>query len=193
MNKKREIRCNPSELRIFDGDDKPRIEGYAAVFNSRSVDMGFFEIVRPGAFKRSLESGADVVANLQHEGGLLVLGRTKSSTLRLSEDTYGLKVEIDPPDTQAGRDVIELLNRGDLDSMSFAFQTIEDSWHIEDGNHIRELIDVELIDVAVVTNPGYPQTSVNVRSLDDIAEEGRKRLMSETNSASMKRRRLELM
>ncbi|RIK35690.1 MAG: HK97 family phage prohead protease [Chloroflexi bacterium] len=105
-------------------DSLPMIAGYAAVFNTLSVDLwGFREKIAPGAFAGSLQD--DVRALWNHETGI-VLGRTKSGTLRLAEDDVGLAIEIDPP-SSAGN-YIETIERGDVDQMSFAFRTLEQTW-----------------------------------------------------------------
>lgn len=81
-----------------------RIEGYAATFNTEADLGGFRERIAPGAFRSAL--AGDVLAMLDHDPGK-VLGRTRSGTLRLSEDSKGLAFSLDLPDTQAGRDVLE--------------------------------------------------------------------------------------
>lgn len=172
--KKKELRFFPAvELRMEEVDGKPRLRGYAAVYNQLSVDFGGWrEIIRPGAFTNSLALGPDVRALIDHEGGLNTIGRTRNGTLRLSEDTQGLRVEIEPPDTQAGRDIVTLVGRGDLNQMSFAFWTKKDNWLEQDEFVLRELheVDIDGGDVAVVTYPAYPQTSVQMRSLMNLPE-----------------------
>lgn len=139
------------------------IEGYAAVFNSKSEDLGFREIIMPGAFDRALEESHDVRALWNHNSDM-VLARTKSGTLRLTVDERGLKIEADMPDTQAGRDALTLIRRGDVDQMSFAFRTLTDEWRMEDGETIRELRDLELLDVSPVAYPAYAETQVSARA-----------------------------
>ena len=192
MESKKEIRNIAFEMRVSNKTEGPVIEGYAAVFDARSEYMGFYEIVRPGAFKESIEADADVKAVIEHQGGLLTLGRTKNRTLKLSEDSKGLHVEINPPATQAGRDAVELLRRGDIDQMSFSFTTIEDRWHSEDGEPVRELLRVELHDVAIVSNPAYPATTVGLRSIGEVAQDGASRLY-QRGTLDMKYHELELM
>lgn len=155
------------ELRVErdDDDEAVKITGHAAVFNKLSEDLGGFrEKIAPGAFKDALD--ADVRALWNHDRSV-VLGRTKSGTLRLKEDKVGLQVEIDPPDTQAARDLITLMERGDVDQMSFGFRTVDDVWEKVDGENIRTLKKVELIDVSPVTFPAYPQTDVAVRGFQE--------------------------
>ncbi|MBT9176893.1 MAG: hypothetical protein DDT20_01218 [Firmicutes bacterium] len=150
------------EIRVTTGNT-PKITGYAAVFNRLSQDLGgFYEIISPGAFKKTLQE-ADVRALLEHDSRW-ILGNTKSGTLRLQEDIEGLHIELDPPNTIAGRDVVESLRRGDLTGMSFGFRTIRDRWVKENGQDVRTLLEVALQDVSIVAYPAYPDTSVALRS-----------------------------
>jgi hypothetical protein len=151
------------------------ITGYAAVFGVESRVLGgragFREIVRPGAFDRSLAEGDDVIARSNHESQLL-LGRTSSGTVRLSVDPKGLRYEIDVPNTTPGRDTLEYVRRGDIHESSFAFITRVkgDSWEkrASDGLPLRELLDVELVDVApVIDQAAYPATQVSARTLEE--------------------------
>lgn len=161
-----------AELRVVREDDKPpRIVGHAAVFGKLSEDlMGFREQIKKGAFKRSLKEGADVRALINHDPSK-VLGRTSAGTLTLKEDKEGLLMDVTPPDTQAARDLLTSIERGDITGQSFQFRTIEDQWKTVDGEEIRTLVDVDLIDVGPVTFPAYPDTTVAVRSLDAWHEE----------------------
>ena len=153
------------EVRAMNGEDDqaPVIEGYAAVFDQMSEDLGGFrEIVRPGAFRDASKS--DVRALMNHDANY-VLGRTVSGTLELTEDEHGLQIRTTPPETQWAKDLMVTMQRGDVDQMSFGFMTIRDNWFDQDGQVIRELLEVELFDVSVVTFPAYPQTVVNARDL----------------------------
>lgn len=157
--------CAEIELRS-EPDGKVTLRGYAAVFNSLSQDLGgFVEIIRPGAFTRTLASGADVRLLVNHEG--TPLARTKSGTLRLAEDQRGLRMEadLDPsdPDVQA---LVPKIRRGDMDQMSFGFTTKNDIWRQEGERQIRELHNVELFDVSAVTYPAYQATEMALRSLE---------------------------
>lgn len=136
-----------------------RLEGYAATFNAEARIGTFVETIAPGAFRSAL--AGDVLALLDHDTGK-VLGRTRSGTLRLSEDTRGLSFSLDLPDTQAGRDALALAERGDLGGMSFGFTVPKggESWNGER----RTLNAVGLREISVVSAwPAYPETEIALR------------------------------
>ncbi len=141
------------------------LTGYAAIFGAESQDLGgFVETVRAGAFARSLRSNPDVKALINHEPSLL-LGRTPG-TLKLEEDTRGLKFRVALPDTSYARDIYFSIRRGDATQCSFAFTVREQRWGTKtmpDGREIatRELLDAELLDVSIVTFPAYTATTVS--------------------------------
>ena len=138
-----------------------RLSGYAAVFHDSSVPLPFKEKIAPGAFRKTLSETPDVRLLVNHEG--LPLARTKNGTLRLEEDDRGLRFDADLADTQEGRDIYTLVERGDVDQMSFAFRVIRQKWN--DDRSVRVLTEVSLSDgdVSVVTYPAYPTTSVQAR------------------------------
>jgi len=157
------------ELRLDgDGDAAPRINGYAARFNKWSEKIwGLFrEKIAPGAFAKTIGE-ADIRALWNHDSNF-VLGRNRSETLTVAEDEKGLAVDVAPPDTQWARDLMTSMKRGDVNQMSFGFQTVRDEWN-EKGDE-RTLIEVKLFDVSVVTFPAYPQTSAAVRSTVPVLE-----------------------
>lgn len=141
------------------------VSGYAAVFNSPSLDMGFIERIVPGAFAKTLSQKPDVSFLINHEG--LPLARTTSKMLTLSEDARGLKMQatLDGRDPDVQR-IIHKMERRDLNRMSFAFRTIKDRWtyNRQLDTEIRELLELDLDggDVSVVTWPAYPATSIAV-------------------------------
>ena len=153
-----------------------RLSGYAAVFNDASVPLPFKERIAPGAFRKTLSEAPDVRLLINHEG--LPLARTKNGTLKLTEDDRGLRFDAELADTQEARDIYTLVQRGDVDQMSFAFRVIRQNWSKDKTE--RTLTEVSLSDgdVSVVTYPAYPTTSVEARkkiadALDAI-KEGRK-------------------
>ena len=147
------------DVRAEDGS----LRGYPAVFDSWSVDLGGFrERLTPGAFRKTLQEKPDVRALLNHDS-TYVLGRTKNGTLKLEEDDSGLRMELDPSDTSYGRDLLELVRRGDVDGMSFGFRVISDSWDMIEDQLSRSVHEVELIEVSAVTFPAYPETQLSAR------------------------------
>ena len=166
----RRLTVNDFELREGPAGEGMSFSGYAAVFNSDSEPLPFTERILPGAFSKSLRSRNNVRMYLNHDSTML-LATTRAKTLRLNEDERGLKVEADLPDTTVGRDLSTLIKRGDVDSMSFGFSVPArgDKW--SDDGMVRELKEVKLYEVSVVTGfPAYAATSASVRSLDKLAE-----------------------
>jgi HK97 family phage prohead protease len=166
----RRIHINDFELRQGPTGDGMSFTGYAAVFNSDSEPLPFIERIAPGAFKKSLKGRNTIKMYMNHDSSML-LASTRSKTLRLQEDSKGLLVEADLPDTTVGRDLSVLMKRGDVDSMSFGFSVPAggDKW--SDDGMTRELRQVRLHEVSVVTGfPAYTATSASVRSLDILAE-----------------------
>ena len=168
-----------------------KIVGYAAVFNSLSENLGGFrEKIEPGAFKESIKT-ADVRALFNHDPNF-VLGRTLSGTLLLSEDDKGLAIEISPPDTQAARDLMTSMQRGDISQMSFGFRTKTDRWETIDGENVRTLVEVDIFDVSPVTYPAYAETDAAVRSLnswkgeDETKKEEQREIELETAKRKVK-------
>jgi len=172
---KKELRIlKTAELRVKrNGDELPKIEGYAAVFDKNSEDMGFIERIAPGAFKNSLKT-SDVRALFNHDSNI-ILGRKSSGTLELKEDKKGLFMSVTPPDTQLVRDmVLSPIERGDVTQQSFGFTVQSDDWDYRDNEpSIRTITEIkELFDVSPVTFPAYPDTAVALRSLDKIKKDG---------------------
>lgn len=151
------------------GEGKMRVGGYAAVFEKLSQDLGGFrEKIQRGAFANSVASG-DVRALWNHDSSI-VLGRTTSKTLRISEDEYGLNFEVDLPDTQAGRDARVSIERGDVDGVSFGFEVLEDKVDRSGDEIIRTLLSVNLFEVSPCTFPAYLSSNVEARSLGEVRD-----------------------
>lgn len=152
------------EVRAAAGDAPSLIRGYAAVFNQLSVMLygQFREKIQPGTFAQTIVEN-DIRCLWNHNDDL-VLGRNQNGTLRLSEDANGLFMEVEPPNTQAGRDALTLIQRGDVNQQSFMFDVLDDDWMIDDNEQvIRTLKKVRLYEVSPVTFPAWPQTSAEAR------------------------------
>lgn len=164
---KKEIRHIRSDIKVDDVNGNT-IYGYAAVFNSPSQDLGgFTEVILPGAFTESLKS--DVLCLYNHDGDEL-LGRTQSGTLKLEEDEHGLKFSLTLPDTSKGRDVRELITRGDLSGCSFGFVIEDENWLKNGADTVCELHRVKLFEISVVVNPAYLATEVDLRRYEAFVE-----------------------
>lgn len=151
----------PAEIR--EDDSTIKVSGYAAVFDEPAEIFGLFrEVIKPGAFRDAVGRD-DVVFLVNHDG--LPLARTRSGTLKLSEDEHGLLIdtELDPkdPDVQA---LVPKMQRGDLDKMSFGFTVDDESWTEQDEDMpLRSIEKVSLFDVSIVTFPAYEGTEIGLR------------------------------
>ncbi|PCE05007.1 HK97 family phage prohead protease [Enterococcus hirae] len=160
------------------------ISGYAAVFNSPTrLWEDLDEVIAPGAFSRAISS-SDVRCLFNHDWSN-VLGRTKSGTLRLSEDERGLKFEVDLPDTTVARDLIKSMERGDINQCSFGFIPTEETWDYNSTPMLRTIHEVELYEVSIVPLPAYEDTEAALRSKEDLEKvvEKRKNLIKKINQA----------
>jgi uncharacterized protein len=165
--------------------------GHAVLFDVRSRDLGgFYEIVKPQAVKTSLH--ADVVALFDHDTRQ-VLGRTPT-TLQLRTDAQGVAFTLSLPDTTAGRDALQLVERGDVKGASFGFRTKQDQWRKDNGQLIRELLDIELAEISLTAFPAYRETDVSLarRSLEAFYRETGTRTTLSFKSVDRLRRELRL-
>lgn len=158
----------------------PLIAGYAAVFYD-PADAGteyrlyddLVERIMPGAFDRAIRED-DVRGLFNHDG--LPLGRTGSGTMRLSVDKRGLRYEIDPPDTQAARDLLASLGRGDVTGSSFSFVPRDTTTRQVEKLYVLERNDVQLFDVGPVVFPAYLSTEASLRAITVDRERVRREL-----------------
>lgn len=171
----RQTRSIPMRFETRDAEDGKHISGYFSVFNTAyNIAPGLSESIAPGAFTRTLIEHPDVRALINHDT-TLVVGRTKASTLTLSEDNHGLfgDILINPKDQDA-MNAWERVNRGDVDQCSFGFEIVDEEPILRDDGSVHWIIkDVNLYEVSVCTFPAYEETNVTARSRD--AEEIRKK------------------
>lgn len=139
------------------------IEGYAARFDSLSVDLGGFrETIQRGAFANSLKQAeSDPLALWNHDSSM-PLGRRSAGTLELSEDRWGLKVKITGDRTSWAQDAAESVRSGTVKGMSFGFIAKSDRWQRVEGEWRRTLLEADLREVSLVPQPAYPQTTASV-------------------------------
>ncbi len=169
-------------------ESKFQITGIAAAYNTLSQNLGGFrEKISPGAFSRSLRTGADVKCLMNHDASH-ILGRTKSGTLVLSDSPEGLRFTCQLDRTNTDHcNVYAAVKRGDLSECSFAFTVPPggDDWSDTDGSDpkvmaIRTLKDVSLMDVSAVTYPAYAEgTAVGARAKAAADQRQKDRLWDE--------------
>jgi hypothetical protein len=162
----------PPEIRQGDEGGSQFIYGYAAAFGKLSRKLGgFVEQVDPVAFNESKAGGwPDVVCRYNHRDDQL-LWTTYARTLRLATDPTGLVYEVEPPKARA--DVLEYVTRGDVRHSSFAFRVFPggDEWGISEFNYpMRTLMSVQLVDVAPVLDPAYPDATAGARAMNGAVE-----------------------
>ena len=170
------------------------IEGRPIVFGVRSVNLTpwsstrkVYEVLEPGCISRELLQKSDVVLNLNHSNMVPdVLGRyrnTDRDTLSLELRGDGIDCRCDLPNTSNANDTLELIKRGDINGMSFAFEddyedtengvSYERTNDVEDGKevwlrHVKKITG--LYDVSIVTHPAYEQTTVGMREASDAID-----------------------
>lgn len=164
-----------SKLEYRSTNGQAYFEGYGAVFNSPSQNMGgYVEQVNPGAFSKTIQE-ADIRSLFNHDKNF-VLGRTSAGTLKLSEDDTGLYYQVLAGNRSYERDLIESIERGDVYGSSFGFKVVGpngESWGYNDnGFPQRSLNEVALYDVSPVLNPAYEATSTEwtQRSVNALCE-----------------------
>jgi phage head maturation protease len=175
-----ERRYTPHVVELRAGDGRSRIGGYAIVFGKLSRNLGgFVERSEAHVVNQARSLGwPGVVCRFNHDSNM-ILGTTGGSTLRLQPDSFGLDYDVDPPLARA--DIVELVERGDIQFSSFAFRVPAggDEWGVTDQNYpLRTLHEIQLIDVAPVLDPAYPDATAGLRSLaaamsaplEDVAE-----------------------
>jgi len=158
-----------------------RIGGYAAQFNKEATGLSFREVIAPGAFTRTLQSGEPVFLLVNHDTDNLPLASTQSGTMSLRQDETGLYMEADlDPNNPRAQELASAVSRGDVSKMSFAF-TVEPGGDTREAG-LRTLQDLNLFEVSVVTWPAYDATTVGMRtaSAEDAEAEAlelRKRML----------------
>ncbi|HEX7992848.1 MAG TPA: HK97 family phage prohead protease, partial [Streptosporangiaceae bacterium] len=162
-----ERRYTPGLVEARTTPDGKRIGGYAIVFETLSRTLGgFVERSLPHVVNQARSLGwPNVVCRYNHDSNM-VLGTTAGGTLGLQADNTGLDYDVLPPNARA--DILELVERRDIQFSSFAFRVPAggDEWGVTDQNYpMRTLHEIQLIDVAPVLDPAYPDATAGLRSL----------------------------
>jgi len=172
----RRLSAAPAEFRVEkvereDGGTDRYVSGYAVVFEqySKPIWDEWVEIISRGAFANTDMS--DVVMVVDHARdvqSILARSRNGEGTLSITIDEHGVAFRFLVPDTTVGRDIVALIERGDISECSFAFWVKEDRWSYDmvvEGKtyDVRRIEQVaKLADLSIVVNGQYPQTSVEV-------------------------------
>lgn len=180
MTEQKEVRALPItlEVRNSEGEEGKRTITGAIKYNTESAEMrdywgdSFIETIDKEAFKDSL-AARNVVGLWSHDTAQ-VLGNTKSGTLRLTNMENELRFELDIPNTTVGNDAWELIQRGDVDGVSFGMKVTKDKWSSEkrenDRLYKRNILSAELYEISPVAFPAYPANEVATRSLAEFKE-----------------------
>jgi HK97 family phage prohead protease len=161
-----------------EGVNEVYLDFYASVYEQKSKRIFedgklFNEIIKRGAFDNILnDENINVKAVVNHDDNKL-LGRSKSGTLKLTSDDYGLLASVRMGNTQLHKDVIEMVERGDYNESSFKFTTDKEymTTRREGSDNIVEINKITgLYDVSIVGDGAYANTNVSLRSLIDEIE-----------------------
>jgi len=183
MNNKKQIidkRSKNNYIRMADiqaaepastDDGKMIVEGLAVVFDQPTV---LFKLDDGTEIKEVIERGAldntdvsDCFFKYNHSNHTMGMARVKNGTLQLEIRDEGLFIRAELADTTAGRDLYELVKRGDIDKMSFAFDIEEEEFDQEQYMFRVKKIS-KLWDVAAVNVPAYDGTRIYARRLEDV-------------------------
>ena len=164
MSMKIENRNITSQLTV---NDDRTVEGYAAIFDSPSEYIGWIEVIHRGAITNDTIKESDVLAKLNHDDNkVLARSRNGEGSLLLEVDDKGLRYMFESPKTALGDELLEYLQRGDINQSSFAFTIAKggDKWHKENDTIYRDIYKIEkLYDVSPVFQPAYESTSCSAR------------------------------
>lgn len=157
----RNLAINASENRTIEG---------IIPYNSRSAYMGFWEVLKPGCFTKTLRESKDILALYGHDHNQ-ILARTKNNSLVFEDKEDGLHFSLEVPETTQGNDVLEMVRSGLVDGCSFGFSAVKENHDFDGKNDIRTIVEARLYEVSIVPEPAYPETKVFARSLSEAMKE----------------------
>jgi len=170
-----------SNFEVRSTDAGAVVSGYAAVYESETrIGNAFNEIIARGAFDKALET-ADCRALFNHNADKVLARRHPdgSGTLKLTTDEIGLRYEFTAGGQSYAKDLVESLERGDVNSSSFAFTIAKDGQSWNEARTTRTVTEVGfLLDISPVVYPAYPQATAEVtrdacscKEVEEIKEE----------------------
>jgi HK97 family phage prohead protease len=180
-----------TELRAADEAHPRRLTGVAVVYGAEAEMFDFTERFQPGAFKEWLATDFNVRARFEHDE---LLASRSNSTLKLTDTPSGLEVEIDVAETRAGDDALALVERGDIEGMSFGFRVMPggQAWSEEGDKLYRDIFKAELHEVTITDSPAYTDSSIAKRSVDPAAISEAKRRKEAGQCPDLDERRRQL-
>lgn len=205
MKNMRQRLLKESHLEVREDSEGPKITGYGIVYNQEArLWDDLFEIIRPGAAHDVLQGAPDIRCAFNHSPDHII-GRTKSGTLTVEEDEWGVRYTATPPDTQWCRDLLQSIRRGDVDGSSFTFSVEPQDETVkrqEDNTYLREVRRLAALgEVGPVTWPAYEGTTAQVRSAQDEydsfteqlrAQEDSEEIAARQRALGLRRKRLDI-
>jgi len=183
INRNVELRASKSEE-----DTQEYVEGVGIVYDKEvEIWQGFFEKIRSGALSDSLKDGSVKKSFFNHNPSFVLSTTESDPALELKDEADGLRFKSPIPDTTYGNDLRENLKRKNVRGASFSFDVDKEGEIItvdEKGNWHREITKATLYEVGPVTNPAYESTELNLRSVENIVTEIKKRNAPKTDTAA---------
>jgi hypothetical protein len=178
LTHEKEIRMMDVHTVLGAEEGKMVVEGYAIRFGEPAIfkigDEEYREIIDNHALDNT--DLRDVPFKYNHSDNIMIMARTRNKTLQLIKDEQGLKIAAELANTTAGRDLYELIKRGDIDKMSFAFTVRSDKYNRQ--TRTRTILDIDkLYDVSAVDTPAYNTTSIAARSFLELESEEERKAM----------------
>jgi len=153
-------------------------------YNSRSEFLGFYEILAPGCFTKTLQDSRSIRILVEHDDRKLI-ARTNNESLRLVDTPTALEADFDIPNTTEGNDLLEMIRIGLTNGASFGMIVIRDKYDLVDGEEQRTILEARLLELSVVlSEPAYPESQVYCRSLSQALEN--KEVLTEEEQATVR-------
>lgn len=154
-------------------------------YNQRSEYMGFYEVLDPNVFKKTLQENKSIRVLVEHDDRLLI-ARSDNGSLRITNTPDALEADFDIPETTVGNDLLVEIKSGLILGASFGFIVMKDDYKFVDGDEVRTVYEAKLLELSCVRSiPAYSGTSVSVRSLSsffdgkELSEDDQKSVQAE--------------
>jgi hypothetical protein len=175
-------------------DEQRSFSGHGSVFDdphptsSWALPMDWQDVMKPGAFRRTLADhkklGTSPALLFQHDTDNPI-----GAYANVAEDGDGLLLEgkiAQSAKTPAGADIYELMAMGGLNGLSIGFRAVKSK--LDEKAKTREILEVELWEVSVVTIPGQSSARVaDVKALREDPTQLKRHLESSLRDAGLSR------